>query len=314
MNRNILVTGGAGFIGRHLCERLLMQGDGVICIDNLSTGQYENILALKRFPRFRFIQWDITDYLMLNEPLDEIYNLACPASPIHYQHDPIKTTRSSVLGILNLLELAHRKKCKILQASTSEVYGNPIIHPQSESYFGNVSSTGVRSCYDEGKRCAESLCMDYYRQYGTKIKIVRIFNTYGPHMAVNDGRVVSNFILQALRNENITIYGDGNQTRSFQYVSDLIEGVLRMMDTPNEITGPINLGNPHEITIRQLAEEIISLTDSCSQIRYLSKPSDDPQRRCPDITNAHKMLNGWLPKVHLLEGLSKTINHFKEQK
>lgn len=311
MTKNYLITGGAGFIGSHLCRRLLEQGHRVICMDNLTTGSIENLSSLLHHPHFRFIEWDITAPFTCNEPLDGIYNLACPASPVHYQSDPVATTRTSVLGILHMLELARHHGCKLLQASTSEVYGDPAVHPQSESYLGNVSTTGIRACYDEGKRCAESLCMDYHRQYGVAVKVIRIFNTYGPHMAADDGRVVSNFILQALCDEDITIYGDGSQTRSFQYVSDLIEGMLRMMDTDSSFTGPINLGNPHEITVCRLAEEIIRLTGSRSRICYRPLPSDDPCRRCPNITLAHTALGGWLPKVHLTEGLLKTIEYFK---
>lgn len=310
-NKRFLVTGGAGFIGSHLCLRLLEQGHRVICIDNLSTGSRENLSLLLPHSHFRFIEWDITTPFTWNESLDGIYNLACPASPVHYQSDPVATTRTSVLGILNMLELARQHGCKLLQASTSEVYGDPLVHPQKESYWGHVNPNGVRSCYDEGKRCAESLCMDYYRLYGVEVKIIRIFNTYGPNMAIDDGRVISNFIMQALQDEDITIYGDGNQTRSFQYISDLIEGMLRMMETNSSFTGPINLGNPHEITVKQLAKEVIRLTRSHSHICYCTLPSDDPCRRCPDIGFAHTVLDGWIPQVQLEEGLIKTINYFK---
>ena len=309
-NKRFLITGGAGFIGSHLCRHLLELGHRVICMDNLTTGSIENLSSLLHHPHFRFIEWDITAPFTCNEPLDGIYNLACPASPVHYQSDPVATTRTSVLGILHMLELARHHGCKLLQASTSEVYGNPLVHPQKESYWGNVNPNGIRSCYDEGKRCAESLCMDYHRQYGVEVKLIRIFNTYGPHMATNDGRVVSNFILQALHDEEITIYGDGSQTRSFQYVSDLVEGMLRMMETNKAFTGPVNLGNPHEITVRQLAEEIIRLTHSHSRICYRPLPSDDPCRRCPDITLANTVLDGWMPQVQLEEGLLKTIDYF----
>lgn len=311
MAKQILITGGLGFIGSHLCQRLLQLGYSVVCVDNLSTGRSENLRPLEGYPAFRFIRWDVTEPFTWEEPLDEIYNLACPASPVHYQRSPIDTTRTSVLGILNMLELARSKGCKLLQASTSEVYGDPVVHPQRESYPGNVNPTGIRACYDEGKRCAESLCMDYHRTYGVEVKIIRIFNTYGPHMAAGDGRVVSNFIMQALHDEDITIYGDGNQTRSFQYVSDLIEGMTRMMATDRDFTGPVNLGNPHEITVRQLATEIIHLTGSRSHICYRPLPSDDPCRRCPDITLAHSVLEGWMPQVQLEEGLLKTIEYFK---
>lgn len=312
MEKRILITGGLGFIGSHLCQHLLEEGHQVTCLDNLSTGLIENLYGLNPYPRFRFIQWDVTEPFTWQEPLDEIYNLACPASPVHYQRSPIDTTRTSVLGILNMLELARSKECKLLQASTSEVYGDPVVHPQRESYPGNVNPIGIRACYDEGKRCAESLCMDYHRTYGVEVKIIRIFNTYGPHMAAGDGRVVSNFIMQALHDEDITIYGDGNQTRSFQYVSDLIEGMTRMMATDRDFTGPVNLGNPHEITVRQLATEIIRLTGSRSHICYRPLPSDDPCRRCPDIALAHSVLEGWMPQVQFEEGILQTIKYFKQ--
>lgn len=311
MSKRILVTGGLGFIGSHLCKRLLEDGHQVVCLDNLSTGQIDLLDTLTGYSNFRFMNWDIVNPIPIEESLDEIYNLACPASPIHYQSDPIKTTQTSVLGILNVLNLAQKNRCRILQASTSEVYGDPTEHPQREDYCGRVNIIGIRSCYDVGKRCAESLCMDYYRQYGTKVKIVRIFNTYGPNMSKEDGRVISNFIVQALRNEDITIYGTGEQTRSFQYIDDLIEGMLRMMQTADDLTGPINLGNPHEITIRQLAQEIIRLTSSQSALSYCTLPSDDPCRRCPDITKARKNLGNWSPKVDLMEGLQATIAYFK---
>lgn len=262
-------------------------------------------------PNFRFIRHDIADPISFEDKVDEIYNLACPASPMHYQHNPVKTTQTSVVGTMNMLELARIHGCKILQASTSEVYGDPKEHPQRESYYGNVNINGIRSCYDEGKRCAESLCLDYHRQFAVKVKIIRIFNTYGPNMAQNDGRVISNFILQALKNKDITIYGDGTQTRSFQYVDDLIEGMIRMMDRDDDFTGPVNIGNPEEVTISHLAEEVIGLVHSGSKICYCSLPSDDPCRRCPDITLAHKVLNGWEPHISLKEGLKKTIDYFR---
>lgn len=312
MSKRVLVTGGLGFIGSHLCKRLLKEGHQVVCLDNLSTGQIDLLGELSSDLNFRFVNWDVVNPIPIEENLDEIYNLACPASPVHYQRDSVKTTQTSVLGILNVLNLARKNRCRILQASTSEVYGNPMEHPQRESYCGHVNIIGIRSCYDEGKRCAESLCMDYHRQYGTKVKIVRIFNTYGPNMSKDDGRVISNFIVQALRNEDITIYGTGEQTRSFQYVDDLVEGMLRMMQTADDFTGPVNLGNPHEITIRQLAQEIMRLTSSQSSLYYCALPSDDPCRRCPDITLAKKELDNWYPKVDLNEGLQHTIAYFKQ--
>ncbi len=310
-HKRILVAGGAGFIGSHMCDRLVREGHEVLCLDNLYTGRMENIQKLLDNPNFSYVNYDVTIPFSYND-VSFIINLACPASPIHYQKDAIYTTKTAVLGTLNMLELARKNQCPILQASTSEVYGNPLVHPQREDYYGNVNPIGIRSCYDEGKRCAESLCMDYNRQHGVVAKIVRIFNTYGPRMAMNDGRVVSNFIMQALRDEEITIYGDGSQTRSFQYVSDLIEGILLMMNTNKAFTGPVNLGNPHEITVRQLAEEIIRLTGSHSRIKYCPLPSDDPFRRCPDIALAHSLLEKWHPKIHLTEGLLKTIEYFRQ--
>lgn len=307
--KRILVTGGAGFIGSHLCERLLREGNEVICLDNYFTGAKRNIVHLIKEPYFEIIRHDITMPFYIE--VNEIYNLACPASPIHYQYNPIKTVKTSVMGTINMLGLAKRIRAKLLQASTSEVYGDPKLHPQPEHYWGNVNPIGIRSCYDEGKRCAETLCMDYHRQNKVKIKIIRIFNTYGPRMHPNDGRVVSNFIVQALQNKPITVYGDGTQTRSFQYIDDLIEGMVRMMDTPDEITGPVNLGNPSEFTILEMANLIIELTQSNSKIVYNPLPQDDPVQRKPDITLARKILNGWEPELPLREGLLKTIEYFK---
>lgn len=306
--KRILVTGGAGFIGSHLCERLLQEGNEVICLDNFFSGSKGKVVHLLDNRRFELVRHDVT--MPYYAEVDEIYNLACPASPIHYQYNPIKTIKTSVMGAINLLGLAKRLKAKILQASTSEVYGDPVIHPQVESYWGNVNPIGIRSCYDEGKRCAESLFVNYYHQNAVRIKIVRIFNTYGPRMEINDGRVVSNFIVQALRGEPITIYGNGLQTRSFQYVDDLLEGFVRMMDTPDGITGPVNIGNPAEYTMIQLAETIRELTGSRSHIVYLPLPADDPMQRQPDISYARQILDGWEPKVDLREGLSKTIAYF----
>lgn len=306
--KRILVTGGAGFIGSHLCSRLLNEGNEVICLDNYFTGSKSNILSLFQNPLFEAIRYDITSPFQAE--VDEIYNLACPASPIHYQFDSIKTIRTSVMGAINMLELAKRVKAKVLQASTSEVYGDPIVHPQTESYWGNVNPIGPRSCYDEGKRCAESLFMNYNLQNGVDIKIIRIFNTYGPNMNQNDGRVISNFIVQALKGKDITIFGDGMQTRSFQYVDDLIEGMIRMMNTPKEFLGPINIGNPHEFTMLELAENIIELVGSKSKLVFLPLPQDDPKQRQPDITLAKKMLNNWEPKVQLRDGLIKTVTYF----
>ena len=305
--KRILVTGGAGFLGSHLCKALLEQGHDVICADNLFTGAKDNILALYDYRRFEFLRHDVTFPLFVE--VDEIYNLACPASPVHYQHDPVQTVKTSVLGAVNLLGLAKRVGAKIMQASTSEVYGDPKQHPQHESYWGHVNPIGMRSCYDEGKRCAETLFFDYHRQNKVRIKVARIFNTYGPHMHPNDGRVVSNFIVQALQNQPITIYGEGQQTRSFCYVSDLIRGFLSLMNSPDSFVGPVNLGNPGEFTIRQLAEEVIALTGSRSELVFKPLPSDDPVQRCPDITLAREALD-WQPMVPLREGLQKTIAYF----
>lgn len=306
--RRILITGGAGFIGSHLCERLLNEGNEVICLDNFFTGSKKNIEHLIGNPYFEVVRQDVT--MPYYAEVDEIYNLACPASPIHYQYNAIKTIKTSVMGAINMLGLAKRTKAKILQASTSEVYGDPEIHPQREDYWGHVNPIGVRSCYDEGKRCAESLFMNYHHQNNVRIKIIRIFNTYGPRMHPNDGRVVSNFIVQALQNKDITIYGDGNQTRSFQYVSDLLEGMTKLMATDDSFTGPVNIGNPGEFTIKELAEKVIELTKSSSKITYLPLPQDDPMQRKPDNSLAKEKLN-WEPKVPLEEGLIKTIDYFK---
>lgn len=306
--KRIIVTGGAGFIGSHLCERLLKEDNEVICIDNMFTGSKRNISHLLLNPYFEFVRHDVNFPYYVE--IDEIYNLACPASPIHYQFDAIQTVKTSVMGAINMLGLAKRTKAKILQASTSEVYGDPFVHPQIESYWGNVNPIGIRSCYDEGKRCAETLFMDYHRMNDVNIKIIRIFNTYGPRMHPNDGRVVSNFIVQALQNKDITIYGDGSQTRSFQYVDDLIEGMTRMMNSNNDFTGPVNIGNPGEFTILELAKKVITLTKSKSKIVFHSLPLDDPKQRKPNISLAKEKLN-WEPKVDLEIGLIKTINYFK---
>ena len=308
--KRILVTGGAGFLGSHLIDRLIAQGHEVLCIDNLFTGTKRNIDHLHDEPRFEFMRHDVT--LPLYVEVDEIYNLACPASPIHYQHDPVATTKTSVHGAINMLGLAKRLKCKIFQASTSEVYGDPHVHPQTEDYWGNVNPIGERSCYDEGKRCAETLFFDYHRQHGLEIKVARIFNTYGPRMHHADGRVVSNFIVQALQGEDITIYGDGSQTRSFCYCDDLVEGFLRLMDTGADVTGPINLGNPGEFTIKELAEKVIDMTGSKSKLTFLDLPSDDPKQRKPNISKAQETLD-WEPKVQLEEGLAKTIAYFEKR-
>ena len=305
----ILVTGGAGFLGSHLCERLLADGNDVLCVDNYFTGRKDNIAHLLANPHFEAMRHDVTFPLYVE--VDQIYNLACPASPVHYQFDPVQTTKTSVIGAINMLGLAKRIGAKILQASTSEVYGDPTVHPQTEAYRGNVNPMGPRACYDEGKRCAETLFFDYHRQHRTKIKVVRIFNTYGPRMHPNDGRVVSNFILQALRNEDITLYGDGNQTRAFCFVDDLIEGFVRLMATGPDITGPINIGNPHEIPVRELAERIIRLTGASSRIVHRPLPEDDPLQRCPDITMAQNVL-GWQPTVELDAGLARTVAYFKQ--
>lgn len=305
-----VVAGGAGFIGSNLCKKLLRDGRHVVCIDNLSTGCFENVRPMIG-DDFEFIRHDITEPLPVGIHADEIYNLACPASPVHYQRDAVHTTKTAVIGTLNMLELAKANGCPILQSSTSEVYGNSDVHPQTEDYCGNVNPVGIRSCYDEGKRCAESLCMDYHRQYGVNVKIVRIFNTYGPGMSYNDGRVVSNFITQALVGKPITIYGDGSQTRSFMYIDDLIEALLRMISTPTGITGPANLGNPDERSVNQLAEIILTLTKSHSVILHKPLPKDDPCRRCPDISLAQKMLNDWKPAIGIDIGLQKTIGYFQ---
>lgn len=307
--KRILVTGGSGFIGSHLCERLLNEGHEVISLDNYFTGSKKNILHLVNNPYFEMVRHDITEPYYAE--VDEVYNLACPASPIHYQHDPIKTINTSVVGATNMLGLAKRVDAKILQASTSEVYGDPTIHPQPESYWGNVNPIGLRSCYDEGKRCAESLFVNYHKQRNVRIKIVRIFNTYGTRMNTNDGRVISNFIVQALKGEDITIYGNGNQTRSFQYVDDLVEGLIRMMNTDDSITGPVNIGNPLEYSILDLAQEIIRLTKSRSKLIFKPLPEDDPMQRKPDISLAKRILNDWEPKVGLEEGLTEVISYFK---
>ena len=306
--KRILVSGGAGFIGSHLCTRLVNEGHDVICLDNFFTGSKDNIKHLMGNHHFEVVRHDVT--YPYSAEVDEIYNLACPASPLHYQHDPIQTAKTSVMGAINMLGLAMRLDAKILQASTSEVYGDPIIHPQPESYWGNVNPVGYRSCYDEGKRCAETLFMDYYRQNQTRIKIIRIFNTYGPRMLPNDGRVVSNFIIQALNNEDITIYGDGKQTRSFQYIDDLIEGMVRMMDTEDDFTGPINIGNPNEFPVLELAERVIRMTGSTSKIVFKPLPTDDPKQRQPDIKLAKEKL-GWQPTVELEDGLKRMIEYFK---
>jgi UDP-glucuronate decarboxylase len=305
--KRVLVTGGAGFLGSHLIDRLLERGDEVVCVDNLFTGSKRNLYHLNTNPRFEFIRHDVTFPLYLE--VDEIYNLACPASPIHYQHDPVQTTKTSVHGAINMLGLAKRLKCKILQASTSEVYGDPAVHPQTEDYWGHVNPIGPRSCYDEGKRCAETLFFDYHRQHGLEIKVARIFNTYGPRMHPADGRVVSNFIMQALRGEPITIYGEGQQTRSFCYVDDLVDGLIRLMESPPQTTGPINLGNPAEFTIRQLADLVVQMTGSKSGIEFRPLPADDPRQRQPDIGLATSVL-GWSPEIALAEGLRPTIDYF----
>ncbi|MGE0418008.1 MAG: UDP-glucuronic acid decarboxylase family protein [Acetobacteraceae bacterium] len=306
--KRVLVTGGAGFLGSHLCERLLRQGCDVLCVDNYFTGRKDNIAHLLTDPHFEVMRHDVTFPLYVE--VDEIFNLACPASPVHYQFDPVQTTKTSVIGAINMLGLAKRVGAKILQASTSEVYGDPTIHPQTEDYRGNVNPLGPRACYDEGKRCAETLFFDYHRQNNVRIKVIRIFNTYGPRMHPNDGRVVSNFIVQALRGEDITLYGDGSQTRAFCYVDDLIEGMLRLMATGPEVTGPINVGNPHEIPVRELAERVIRLTGSASRIVHRPLPQDDPLQRCPDISLARRVLD-WAPTVDLETGLRRTADYFR---
>lgn len=308
-HKRILITGGAGFLGSHLCERMLNQGNEVLCVDNFFSSTRQNIEPLMGHPRFELMRHDVTFPLYVE--VDEIYNLACPASPVHYQHDPVQTTKTSVIGAINMLGLAKRLKAKILQASTSEIYGDPTVHPQTEEYWGNVNTIGIRSCYDEGKRCAETLFFDYQRQHKLQVKVIRIFNTYGPKMHPNDGRVVSNFIVQALQGKNITIYGDGQQTRSFCYVDDLIEAMVRMMSSSDDVTGPINTGNPHEFTIRQLAEMVIEMTGSKSKLIFEPLPSDDPKQRKPDIKRAKDLL-GWEPKTQLRDGLRKTISYFDE--
>jgi UDP-glucuronate decarboxylase len=307
--QRILVTGGAGFIGSFLCERLLGDGHDVICIDNMYTGSRRNIMALLSNPHFEFIRHDVTFPLYIE--VDQIYNLACPASPIHYQRDPVQTTKTSVHGAINMLGLAKRVKARILQASTSEVYGDPVVHPQTETYWGNVNPIGPRSCYDEGKRCAETLFFDYYRQHRLAIKVARIFNTYGPRMHPNDGRVVSNFVVQALKGEPVTLFGDGSQTRSFCYVDDLVDALVRLMNSPLELTGPVNLGNPREFTVRQLAEMVVEQTGSRSKIEFRPLPVDDPKQRQPDISLARKALD-WAPNTQLEAGLKATIAYFRE--
>jgi UDP-glucuronate decarboxylase len=309
MRKRVMVTGGAGFLGSHLIDRLLEAGHDVLCVDNLFTGTKENIAHLHSNPRFEFLRHDVTFPLFVE--VDEIYNLACPASPIHYQHDPVQTTKTSVHGAINMLGLAKRTGCRILQASTSEVYGDPSVHPQTEDYWGHVNPIGIRSCYDEGKRCAETLFFDYHRQNKVAIKVARIFNTYGPRMHPADGRVVSNFIMQALRGEPITIYGEGSQTRSFCYVDDLVRGLIALMESAPEITGPTNIGNPVEFTVRELAEKVIELTGSNSRIVQEPLPQDDPQQRQPDITKAKREL-GWEPTIPLEQGLVKTIDYFRQ--
>lgn len=309
-HKRILVTGGAGFVGSHLIERLLAQGHDVLCVDNLFTGTKSNIDHLRGHSRFEFMRHDVNFPLYVE--VDEIYNLACPAAPIHYQHDPVQTIKTSVVGAINMLGLAKRLRCKILQASTSEVYGDPIVHPQTEEYWGNVNPIGIRSCYDEGKRAAETLFMDYNRQHGIEIKIARIFNTYGPRMHLADGRVVSNFIIQALKGDPITIYGNGQQTRSFCYVDDLVQGLIKLMQSNHDVSGPINIGNPIEFSIRELAEKVLELTGSNSELVLLPLPQDDPMQRKPDISKATSILE-WAPEIGLEEGLKRSIPYFKQQ-
>lgn len=309
-SKKVLVTGGAGFLGSHLCDRLIEQGHDVLCVDNFFTGTKRNIEHLLDHPRFELMRHDVTFPLYVE--VDEIFNLACPASPIHYQHDPVQTTKTSVHGAINMLGLAKRVRAKILQASTSEVYGDPEIHPQVEAYWGRVNPIGIRSCYDEGKRCAETMFFDYRRQHGVNTKVVRLFNTYGPHMRIDDGRVISNFIVQALQGIDLTVYGAGQQTRSFCYIDDVVEGLMRTMHTPEPISGPVNLGNPGEFTILELANKVLEITHSESKIVYKPLPSDDPRQRRPDIELAAKLLNGWKPRVELDEGLSRTIRYFQQ--
>ena len=309
LENRALVSGGSGFLGSHLCDRLLARGQDVLCVDNLFTGQKRNVAHLHGNPRFEFLRHDVTFPLFVE--VDQIWNLACPASPIHYQHDPVQTTKTSVHGAINMLGLAKRLGAKILQASTSEVYGDPAVHPQTEEYWGNVNPIGPRSCYDEGKRCAETLFFDYHRQHNLRIKVIRIFNTYGPRMHPNDGRVVSNFIVQALKGHDITIYGDGLQTRSFCYVDDLVDGMIRLMDSPDDVTGPINVGNPGEFTMIELAETVLKLVGSKSKLVRQPLPADDPKQRKPDITRARNTL-GWEPKVQLEDGLGETIAYFRK--
>lgn len=306
--KRILVTGGAGFVGSHLCDRLLDAGHEVICLDNMYTGTKRNIDHLHANPRFEFMRHDVCFPVYVE--VDEIYNLACPASPVHYQHDPVQTTKTCVHGAINMLGLAKRLRCRILQASTSEVYGDPSVHPQTEDYWGHVNPIGIRSCYDEGKRCAETLFFDYHRQHGIEIKVARIFNTYGPRMHPADGRVVSNFVVQALKGEAITIFGDGQQTRSFCYVDDLVDGLIRLMESPAEVTGPVNIGNPNEFSMRELADAVLAQVDTASQLTTLPLPADDPKQRQPNIDIAREKL-GWEPKIQLREGLTKTIAYFR---
>ncbi|MDB5674965.1 MAG: family oxidoreductase [Sphingomonas bacterium] len=306
--KRILVTGGAGFLGSHLCDRLLDAGHEVLCLDNMYTGTKRNIDHLHANPRFEFMRHDVCFPVYVE--VDEIYNLACPASPVHYQHDPVQTTKTCVHGAINMLGLAKRLRCRILQASTSEVYGDPSVHPQTEDYWGHVNPIGIRSCYDEGKRCAETLFFDYHRQHGLEIKVARIFNTYGPRMHPADGRVVSNFVVQALKGEPITIFGDGQQTRSFCYVEDLVDGLIRLMESPAEITGPVNIGNPNEFSMRELADAVLAQVDTSSTIVQMPLPADDPKQRKPDITTARTKL-GWEPRVQLREGLTNTISYFR---
>lgn len=309
----ILVTGGAGFIGSHLCEKLLDLGHQVVCVDDLFTGSENNINILLNNPNFKFIKHDIIEPLFLEEKIDQIYNFACPASPVHYIQNPVHTIKANTLGMINMLGLARKHVARILQASTSEIYGDPEVHPQTEEYRGNVNTIGPRACYDEGKRCSETLCFDYYRMHGLEIKVIRIFNTYGPRMAFNDGRVVSNFVLSALKNEDLVIDGDGSQTRSFCYVDDLVNGIIKMMNSNKDILGPINLGNPEEFTIKKLAELVVQIIGSKSKIKYTGKfREDDPMQRCPDISKAKKTLD-WEPKIKLSDGLQKTIDNFKER-